>query len=156
MTAQDLISEGNLAFASQIICCNTDSVTFLIDKDKIQTFKTEDLRNAEWEKLNDKIRHRLGSALYNFKFEHEKTSLVSVYPSQSRHVIRLVANKTLKFDILAEFIKAKDKPKVFETQLKASDSKTKLALEIVGGYAFSCMHPTRSHDISSLFTDIMR
>lgn len=126
ITAQTLITEGHLAFASQVLCCNTDSVTFLVDQTKIQALKSEPARAAAWEQLNEQIRSRLGSALYNFKFETEKSALVAVYPNQSRHVIRLVANKDLKYDLLGEFIKAKDKTKFFETHLKASDAKTKM------------------------------
>ena len=59
-------------------------------------------------------------------------------------------------ELKKEIIKAKNKESFFVTHLKASDSKTKLIVQIVGGYDLSRMHAVRVHDIATLFTDILK
>ena len=43
-TAERLISEGKLTFGTEVICCNTDSVSFLVDFNKIKDVTTEKKR----------------------------------------------------------------------------------------------------------------
>ncbi len=97
ITAKNSIESGILQADCQILCANTDSVTFRIQPDKFS------LLEARWEALNKDIQLNMGSDVFRFELETGKLALMALYTSKIKQTIRL----SVPYDVFKETTKGK-------------------------------------------------
>jgi DNA polymerase elongation subunit (family B) len=94
--AKEVVSEGVVGVKPAILCANTDSVTFTVGAKEVG------LVMKNWDQINKAIQSRLGSDSYKFELEVAKFSIVSLYGTKVKQVIRVLVDVTKFCEVVAK------------------------------------------------------